>query len=328
MPSRTHIAELIKRSYKSCKSKVIRFLKSEVGAVCFKADLWTSKATDGYISGSAIFISSGWQIVSVCLGGVEFNERHTGVNIASAVQSMICEYNISQAAAVALVHDQASNMTVAGRELENSLPNFSSVVCAAHRIQNSLKQGLQIRIGSKLLAKARKLVAHFKQSVRVRTALHQRQVEMKMKKLNVVQDVSTSWNSSLYMLRRLLLLRVPITAIMNDSSATKAADQALNFTPSQYHLAEKLVEILEPFESATTLLSAEKKVTLSLVSPMMFCLLGKVQPDEDDTQTILQFKSEIAADLGKGFQLKPFTPTWNRWHLLLIHNLHDYPSWR
>ena len=69
-----------------------------------------------------------------------------------------------------------------------------------------------------------------------------------MKKLNVVQDVSTRWNSSLYMLRRLLLLRVPITAVMNDSSATKAADQALNLTPSQYHLAEKLVEILEPFE--------------------------------------------------------------------------------
>ena len=93
----------------------------------------------GYISVSAIFISSGWQIVSACLGVVEFNERHTGVNIACAVQFMICEYNISQAAAMALVHDQASNMTVAGRELESSLPNFSSAVCAAHRIQNSLK---------------------------------------------------------------------------------------------------------------------------------------------------------------------------------------------
>ena len=173
-------------------------------------------------------------------------------------------------------------MTVAGRELDSSLPNFSSVVCAAHRNQNSLKQGLQISIVSKLLAKARKLVAHFKQSVRATTALHQRQVEMKMKKLNVVQDVSTRWNSSLYMLRRLLLLRVPITAVMNDSSATKAADQALNLTPSQYHLAEKLVEILEPFESATTLLSAEKIVTLSLVPPIMFCLLRKVQPDKDD----------------------------------------------
>ena len=112
---------------------------------------------------------------------------------------------------------------------------------------------------------------------------------------------------------------------MNDSSAAKAADQALNLTPSQYHFAEKLVEILEPFESATTLLSAEKIVTLSLVPPIMFCLLRKVQPDEDDMRTILQFKSEIAAGLAKRFQLKPFTPTWNRWHLLLIHNLHDYP---
>ena len=155
------------------------------------------QGTDGYISVSAIFILSGWQIVSVRLSVVQFNERHTGVNIASAVQSMICEYNISQAAAVALVHGQASNMTVAGRDLENSLPNFSSVVCAVHRIQNSLKQGLQISIVSKLLAKGRKLVAHFNQGVRATTALHLRQVEMKMKKLNVVQDVSTRWNSSL-----------------------------------------------------------------------------------------------------------------------------------
>ena len=53
---------------------------------------------------------------------------------------------------------------------------------------------------------------------------------------------------------------------MNDSSATKAADQALNLTPSQYHLAEKLVEILEPFESGTTLLSAESYAVACLTS--------------------------------------------------------------
>ena len=47
----------------------------------------------------------------------EMSERHTGENIATCLRQACVEWSISEGLIVALVHDNASNMTVASREL-------------------------------------------------------------------------------------------------------------------------------------------------------------------------------------------------------------------
>ena len=60
------------------------------------------------------------------------SEQHTGENIATCLR-----WGISEGRIVALVHDNASNMTVASREL-----GWESVPCVAHTLQFAVNKGL------------------------------------------------------------------------------------------------------------------------------------------------------------------------------------------
>ena len=204
MPSHPHVTNNLKRKFDVVLEKV-KDLLADVDAVSFTTDIWTSHATQGYMSLTAHFLRD-WSMVSLCLGTVSFPERHTADNIVDKFAELTAEFNIQPSAQGALVHDQASNTEVAGRRLEVDLPNFSSVTCAAHRLQNTIKRGLETATVSKLLASARHCVSHFKRSVVAMEGIRHHQQQTGDKQLKFVQEVATSWNSSLHMLERLILL--------------------------------------------------------------------------------------------------------------------------
>ena len=161
------------------------------------------------------------------------------------------------------------------------------------RLQNTIKAGLQIPRVSNLLASARKIVTHFKHSVVGMEAIRKRQDENGEKRLKFVQDVSTRWNSSLEMMKRLLVLRPHITAVLRDSSVTKRNDKNLNLSPEQYGLMESLIGILTPFKDATTLLSAEKSVTISYVLHFVLDLASVLETKESDSVTVATVKAAM-----------------------------------
>ena len=129
------------------------------------------------------------------------------MNIAEKVKIMLAVSFVAvpERRQAALVHDQASIMHTAGDNLREGNDAFFSVVCAPHRLQNTIKAGLQIPRVSNLLASARKIVTRFKHSVVGMEAIRKRQDENGEKRLKFVQDVSTRWNSSLDMMKRLLV---------------------------------------------------------------------------------------------------------------------------
>ena len=65
------------------------------------------------------------------------------------------------------------------------------------------------------------------------------------------------------MLQRLLLLRPHVEAVLKDRSVTKKADKDIGLQPEQYGLVESLINVLLQLERATTILSADKSVTIS-----------------------------------------------------------------
>ena len=71
---------------------------------------------------------------------------------------------------------------------------------------------------------SRALVGHFRRSSKATTALLNRQSCPKPKKL--IQDCATRWNSQLLMLERLLELRLPVLAVLNDEAVSTASDIA------------------------------------------------------------------------------------------------------
>ena len=143
-----------------------------------------------------------------------------------------------------------------------------------------IRHALDLDVVAKLLSRCRKLVGHFKHSCLAAEALEskQRQLNADAQPLKVIQDVPTRWNSAYYMIDRLLKLRVALTAVLCDSSITsKQTDRDLLLKDNQWKLAEQLVHILEPFESATSAISGQKYVTLSLLFPITCHLLSVME---------------------------------------------------
>ena len=305
MPSHTHVTNLLKRKH-TLMCERIKAVLPQFDGLSFTTDIWTSAATEGYISLTCHYISSKWALESCCLGTIAFSERHTADNIAEKLTALTERFSIPKSAQVGLVHDQAANMEAAGRKMAGERSQFHSVTCGPHRLQNTIKQGLEVQGVSRLLASARRLVSHFNHSVVAMTALRNHQRQMKDKRLKFIQEVSTRWNSSLQMLERLIRLRTHTTAVLGDTTVTpKAGDQQLNLSNSQYTLAEALVKLLKPFEVTTTIWSAEKEITISCVIPMVKELARSLEPSDDDTRTISLVKEKMLSDLEERFGLNP-----------------------
>ena len=64
------------------------------------------------------------------------------------------------------------------------------------------------------------------------------------------QDISTRWNSTFYMIQRLLEGRWSIVAVLSDESVTRS-DWYLDLHSEQWDLLENIAKILEPFDTAT-----------------------------------------------------------------------------
>ena len=109
------------------------------------------------------------------------------LSAADKLEFIIESFNLSGLCEVAIVHDQASNMEAAGRLLVEKKKHFHSVTCAAHRLQNTIKQGLDVPGVSKLLGITRRLVTHFKHSVTAMDALRKHQEQTKERPMKFIQ---------------------------------------------------------------------------------------------------------------------------------------------
>jgi len=87
--------------------------------------------------------------------------------------------------------------------------------------------------------------------------------------LKLKQDVRTRWNSSLFMMERLVKLKEPLTIVMISLN-----DAPTNLNSEEWNYIEDIVPLLKPFDSLTTELSAEQYPTISKVIPLIrgsFC---------------------------------------------------------
>ncbi|XP_065177356.1 uncharacterized protein LOC135808138 [Sycon ciliatum] len=280
VPSRTHIASVVKRKHSDGKEEVKARMKS-ARRVAVTTDGWTSKAVRSYSTFTAHFLDDNWDLQSVVLGTRPLDDRHTAVNIAAQLKEIVEEFGISERV-VAIVHDEARNMVAASTLLQaDSDSDVQGVVCAAHMLQTCLRHALDSsKPVQKLLAEGRRLVGHFHHSSHATAQLNAQQVshakENKLtlqQPLRLMQDVTTRWNSMYYMLRRLLELRPHVNSVLVDTAKTPKADhRALLLKEKRWATAEQLMEVLAPSEKATRLLSGQKYLTISCVMPVVMSL--------------------------------------------------------
>jgi len=100
---------------------------------------------------------------------------HTAENITQWNIDVFHGFSIAESKVYAIVHDNGSNMVAALRELEEVLPNVTSVRCAGHTLQLCLINPLEDNV---IIAAAHALIKHFRKSTKVLEGLKSKQKMM------------------------------------------------------------------------------------------------------------------------------------------------------
>ena len=271
------------------------------GDVALTSDIWTSAATNGYLTITVHFRNSEWELHTRVISTAEMPECHTGANIAERLRSTVEEWGITHV--TALVHDNAANAVNAAELTE--WPHFG---CVAHTLQLAIKSGLDLPVISRLTAASRKLVGHFKHSILAMTALKGKQAQLGIKEHHLLQDVATRWNSTYFMMERLCEQRVAIYAVLHDASVTSRDDyRHLDLKDDKWELLTQMVAILKPLQVATTVFSLEQNVSCSIVYPVINSLLkNHLKIEQSELNQIKNFKRTISTQLIERF--KPDEP--------------------
>ena len=89
VPSRTHVTTTC--IYTLIAEEMRTTLSTSHIHVALNTDLWTSKATEAYLTATFHFINDEWDIVNRVLLTCEMPERHTGEHIAERLRQAITE---------------------------------------------------------------------------------------------------------------------------------------------------------------------------------------------------------------------------------------------
>nr|XP_054589704.1 E3 SUMO-protein ligase ZBED1-like [Nothobranchius furzeri] len=289
LPSRTHFTKLMERKYVDTLQKIMTVIKSTSSKLALTADVWTSIATEAYLGITCHYITEDWEMQSICLTTKPLQDRHTASNIAEWLEEAVTRFDIPLNKIIALVHDNGANVVAAANILEEK-HGWSSVSCTGHTLQLVINSALKNQAIDKAVRAARCLVEHFKRSELATTKLKEKQKQMATPEHNLVQDVSTRWNSTFYMITRLLEQRWPVTATLSDSSVTHKDKKYLDLKPDQWSLLEELSEALKPFECATVFMSGQTYTTISAIPPLVKGLLRSTLSADFQSAALQAFK--------------------------------------
>lgn len=207
LPTRKPLSEsLLPKLYNKVHEAVEKQIQ-KAAAICITTDAWTSSVNDGYIAITAHFIDTEMhKLCTVMIGCIEYEERHTSINIKSFLEATFLQWNINGYVNV-VVSDNASNVLSAVR-----LGGWRSLSCYAHTINLVVQSS--IREISDTVNRVKAIVEYFHRSNPAKKKLAEMQEQMHISALKLKQDVPTRWNSTYDMLMRLLRVKEALIATL------------------------------------------------------------------------------------------------------------------
>ena len=183
--------------YQREKTRVQQHL-SNVEGYGITTDMWTSRAKQAYCAITVHFVIK-FKLESFLISVHEFSDSHTAENIVGELNDVLAEWNLPAHGIVAATTDNGANITAAIKMLE--VPHLP---CFSHTLQLAVEQALKLPEVSKITGRCKRLVAHFNRSPKSYYLLHQKQIALGHKQHSLINDVVTRWNSSYYMIERIL----------------------------------------------------------------------------------------------------------------------------
>ncbi|CAB4423675.1 unnamed protein product [Rhizophagus irregularis] len=269
-------------------------------------DLWTAKSKHGYIGITLHWLSEDFQVYDCLLCMERMQYPHTGTNIVSFLKKKVAEFGLEEKI-TCVVTDNGSNMVNA----INQWDGVKRLPCAAHTLQLSINRAFQ---KTNIYIKRIKCLVHFftsspKQSKRLDNA----QKECQRHKNTSLQDISDNssddsdddygtneQNSKYHSWNRLLKLRKAIewlgaTLPLSDNYDDRADGRRLKkrlLLPHEWNLLKQIVDLLEPFEDATTYFSGTSYATLSIIYPLIQVLKFKYAENDEVNDDDLELEQD------------------------------------
>ena len=167
--------------------------------VCLTTDIWTSRASQGYMTVTCHFIDESWLLKTFVLETFHLSTSQSAQNITAELIRIAKEWEISDKV-VALVTDNAANAVAAAR-----LTGWTHIPCFAHSLNLIVKDALGADPSLVALKKKCKdIVTFFHHSCKASDKLREVQKQLGITEKKLIQDVDTRWNSTFYMLKRIL----------------------------------------------------------------------------------------------------------------------------
>ncbi len=303
LPSRKSIMRMLPDEYKKQLEKIKKDI-AEVPHVALTSDLWTSRATESYITITCHFLTAAWGLKSLVLDTFKFELSHTAEHIADALLKVAEKWDISSKV-VAIVTDNASNIVAAVK-----ITGWIHVPCFAHTLNLVVSEAIKSDESiSDLKKKCKQIVTYFHQSVKAMEKLKEVQCQLKLPEHKLIQEVDTRWNSTFYMFERIVEQHQAITTALCLSSRN---DMCLS--GADIKLLEASLSLLRPFEAATREISADQYVSISKAIPLARSL-----------QHLTAESSHEATSLGSALsaQMRRRYTAIERAHLLALSTLMD-----
>ncbi|XP_050062434.1 E3 SUMO-protein ligase ZBED1-like [Aphis gossypii] len=322
IPSRRVLGRTIIPNMFSFVQNKVKVSLNNAEHVAITTDIWTSINTDSYLTLTTHFLSETvLKTFVLCTKKLESNQ--TSLYLLEIMTNELNNWNIFHKV-VAVVTDGGANTKAAVR-----LMNLSHLPCIAHKLNLVVQKALQLSddegVGPEnnsdegdlklILKKCRIIVGFFKRSEVGNRLLVEKQKQLGSSTiLKLKQDIRTRWNSTFFMLERLIKLKEPITIVM-----ITLKEAPSNLESQEWSIIEDMIPLLRPFNNLTVELSAEQYPTISKVIPLIRGLQFSLNSKSPKTRLGSFIKGKLLEHTTKrfdGIEKQALTPQFSRATLL------------
>lgn len=235
LPARKILSNaMLDASYQDLLEKVKNNL-TEAKAVALTSDGWTGINNDSFMAATARYIDEKSGLLkSQLLECGNFTGRHKSENIAKWLTVVQETFNI-KSKVVCVVTNNAANMK-------------NAVMLSGVVVQNSINVVI-----SDTVERVKKIVVYYKRSSIATAKLGELQKNLHHKEQKLIPDVSTRWNSTLFMLERFNENKEPIISSLALLGVTNPIEE------NDWVIMTDAASVLKVFHCITQEISAEKK---------------------------------------------------------------------
>jgi hypothetical protein len=279
----------------------------DLNQVAITTDHWTSRANDSYMSVTLHYISPDFALKKFTLEVCLFKERHTGINIAKALDNTLSyPESLKKIPNKLCVIDQASNMACA---LNNSVSLITkeegSVTCSDHKLNTALRRTVEGTPELKdAFIKASSLTTRLHKSTAFSASLKDACSRLDVNYLKIPSTVTTRWNSHYDMLHVMLRLKVPLIYLRD----TEGDDWKKTVpTDEQFLLFEAIVPVLKSVKELSVFLSSDTEIRIDMSLWKVTALINFVEKEKNNYVThgnnklVEKFLGDLLSELNKRF---------------------------